>query len=1365
MKNSLTLTVILFCISFTPLLIAQCPTSDVTISNLSDLQSFADQYPSCSEISGSLIIRADESVSDLSLLQNIKKVTGDLILENNEGLQTIEHLQLIALGGNLEVKKNDALLDLHGLEGLTRIGGNIEYTYCDENFTSDGLQNVKVLDGSMDIRIARSTHLSGIQLDTIYGDAIFQISPSLNGIHGMGDVQHLEGRIYIYDTKINSLTPFQNLTTIGGLEIVDNDASVSLAALSNVTQILGDVRFKEGSASGLNQLSSLEYIQGSLTIHQNSSLRMEKLTKLKRIDGSINFIKNNLVEDVLGPPLLEYIGGDLKFDQTVNLESITGFNALDTIGGSVIFNRLLFGFDDFTGLNHVKSIGGDIAVTGTYYDKAFSGFASLEEVNGNIKIQSNEENITFNFPPSLLRIGGIDIQSNPLVTEIPDIADRMTGTGDIIIRSNSAITEMPTYPSLTRLDGDLYLQQVFGTVDPDAMLPLLESIGGFLHIEYADSNFQLPNLREVGGNITLNSLNDLDHLDFLSAIDTVHGTLKLGFIDDLTSLQSLANLTHIQDNLELIGLYKVEDLTGLENLHTIGGTLLMRYMRRVKDFTPLSQLAYLKKTFSISNNDSLMTLAGLDNIDIDSFGIISNFSPNIYIKNNPMLSDCEAQLLCDQLAIDATKIDIENNAGKCNDISEIGCKSYGLSGKIYIDLNDNGIQDAGENGIPNMKVIALPSGAIAYTNSFGTYRFKSEEGASYQLSIIDYDQEWQLTTATSTYSATYDPSSDTNDVYHFGLSPLTYKRSIDFDLSSGPTRCNTESIFVLTVTNDGTKTIRTYIEFETDALTTVNDLDPYAILNDEGKYRWRLDSIKPYETRHIELEIQMPSEQLTGSDLTFTYTGIIDSNNTEVYTETKTYESIVLCSYDPNDKQANPIGDRDEHYTHKDSVLKYTVRFQNTGNAPAIDVRIIDTIDTQLDMSTLKVINSSAPVNTIINDRQVEFYFRNIYLPDSLSNPTGSNGFVSYEILPVDTIENFTVIENKADIIFDFNPPIITNTTTNTMVDSLCTDQIEERNVYICDGESYLGHTTAVTLRDTTDYGLYCEAIDITHVIIIDTVLTEFTASVCYGSSYFFDSESITILSDTILTDTSYHQEAGCIDRITHVDISVIVPDYEIQDTVICEGESYLGFDQSGDFLVPVFNIETFCYDTLALSLSVATTEDSQCVDADGDGYPLSEDCNDGNFGVNPDATEIPYNGWDDDCDPLTLDDDLDQDGYLLVDDCNDNDPMIHPGAEEIPGNDIDENCDGSDIDTGTHDLDGTEVTIYPNPAIDYIYVQSSLQDQYHIKLYNHLGAIVIQAKDADKISVSHLPHGSYILEVKSNKNESRIFEKIVIAQ
>ena len=99
----------------------------------------------------------------------------------------------------------------------------------------------------------------------------------------------------------------------------------------------------------------------------------------------------------------------------------------------------------------------------------------------------------------------------------------------------------------------------------------------------------------------------------------------------------------------------------------------------------------------------------------------------------------------------------------------------------------------------------------------------------------------------------------------------------------------------------------------------------------------------------------------------------------------------------------------------------------------------------------------------------------------------------------------------------------------------------------------------------------------------------------------------------------------------------------------------------------------------------IADGVDSDCdgaedcpADRDGDGFGGDEvlagdlactlpgltstlgDCDDTDDAVNPTATELPFNGRDDDCDPVTLDDDGDRDGWGLDQDCDDTDPLVN---------------------------------------------------------------------------------------------------------
>jgi uncharacterized repeat protein (TIGR01451 family) len=143
----------------------------------------------------------------------------------------------------------------------------------------------------------------------------------------------------------------------------------------------------------------------------------------------------------------------------------------------------------------------------------------------------------------------------------------------------------------------------------------------------------------------------------------------------------------------------------------------------------------------------------------------------------------------------------------------------------------------------------------------------------------------------------------------------------------------------------------------------------------------------------------------------------------------------VVNSYDPNIKEVMPrgIGAAGVIPPTQDE-LTYTIHFQNTGNASAINVKIVDTLDAHIIPQSLVILGRSHAMSPQwLAPGVVRFNFNNINLPDSNTNEPLSHGYVSFSVRLNDTLSLGTEIENTAGIYFDFNTPIITNTTLNTV--------------------------------------------------------------------------------------------------------------------------------------------------------------------------------------------------------------------------------------------------------------------------------------------------------------------------------------------
>lgn len=223
---------------------------------------------------------------------------------------------------------------------------------------------------------------------------------------------------------------------------------------------------------------------------------------------------------------------------------------------------------------------------------------------------------------------------------------------------------------------------------------------------------------------------------------------------------------------------------------------------------------------------------------------------------------------------------------------------------------------------------------------------------------------------------------------------------------------------------------------------------------------WNLNSASSFFSNYDVITFNVPGGLLSGTAHYFTST-IAPTSGTDCSTVNNAGSLLQLVgnSYDPNDKVvARPdaaiqfFGDETQFIdAMTQEALTYTIRFQNTGTAPAQNIYIIDTLDADLDWSSFTLIQASHNMQVVnLGNGIMRFEFPNIWLADSTTNEPASHGHLVYRIMENAANHYGTEIENTAYIYFDWNDPIITNTTYNfnNWIEGISEGDVQNIHVY-----------------------------------------------------------------------------------------------------------------------------------------------------------------------------------------------------------------------------------------------------------------------------------------------------------------------------
>lgn len=262
---------------------AQCPLDDIQFLSQQELEDFANTYPNCTQIEGTVEIGMfglPSDIQSLAPLSQIRFIEGDLRIDSNDNLNSLNGLDsLNSIGGTLNISRS-SLTDLSGLDALTTIGGGFRAQFNSDLITLNGLNNLNSIGG--DFSFANNSALTTFdglqQLNNIGGELRLSVNNALTDLSGLEGLTGVDGNLILqFNSGIASLNGLNQLNTIGGNLIVQFSAALaSLEALQNLTQIGGYIDIDNNT--NLTALTGLDNIDHTtitdLRLFENPNLAL-----------------------------------------------------------------------------------------------------------------------------------------------------------------------------------------------------------------------------------------------------------------------------------------------------------------------------------------------------------------------------------------------------------------------------------------------------------------------------------------------------------------------------------------------------------------------------------------------------------------------------------------------------------------------------------------------------------------------------------------------------------------------------------------------------------------------------------------------------------------------------------------------------------------------------------------------------------------------------------------------------------------------------------------------------------------------------------------------------------------------------------
>lgn len=360
-----------------------------------------------------------------------------------------------------------------------------------------------------------------------------------------------------------------------------------------------------------------------------------------------------------------------------------------------------------------------------------------------------------------------------------------------------------------------------------------------------------------------------------------------------------------------------------------------------------------------------------------------------------------------------------------------------VTGHVYFNTDCVCLADSNDYPLPQTRV-CITKGSYkdcVYTDNTGYYELAFTEPGTYTLQAFHNNNYLQDACASQTI--TLDSIEQAPDVPLFKCGPAVQDLGLSISCW-GATRPGFEQLTYLHVSNAGTLPFNdtALVQMQISPFLEADHFSPAPFFFDPstGIVVWKLTKLAINGT--MDLRVYSTVTGFIGDTVWNTASITLPGTDADMSNNSDFCERVITGSFDPNDKLVNPLGaGAGGQISPADTLLTYTIRFQNTGNDTAFTVVIRDTLDRAVfDLNSVRPLMSSHPFRLDVEgDHILVFTFSPIALPDSARSYLGSQGFVKFGIRLLSGLTDGAAVRNQAAIYFDYNAPVITNNTLNTV--------------------------------------------------------------------------------------------------------------------------------------------------------------------------------------------------------------------------------------------------------------------------------------------------------------------------------------------